>query len=136
MILDWSQKLVIGSSKQMKTSKLRSDCSLEVHISLPSPASFHAQRAAEKAQKAFLTWHGKFFSKTHDLSDLGAECVTIDPALGSVCSSVALISSYAVAPRYPGSWSAPTVAEAEEATKLARAMYDAVIVRLPDEVKL
>jgi HEPN domain-containing protein len=102
---------------------------------LPSPAAFHAQQAAEKAQKAFLTWYKQSFSKTHDLGELGAECVTIDPALGSLCSSVALVGAYAVAPRYPGSGGEPTVAEAQEAIRLARAMYDAVIARLPTEVK-
>ena len=102
---------------------------------LPSPAAFHAQQAAEKAQKAFLTWHRQNFPKTHDLGELGAECVTIDPSLGSLCSSVALVGAYAVAPRYPGSGGEPTVAEAREAITLARAMYDAVIARLPNEVK-
>jgi len=72
-------------------------------LPLPSPAAFHAQQAAEKAQKAFLTWHNRNFLKTHDLGELGAECVTIDPTLRSLCSSVALVSAYAVARRYPGS---------------------------------
>jgi len=44
---------------------------------LPSQAAFHAQQAAEKAQKAFLTWHKQTFSKTHDLGLLGEECVNI-----------------------------------------------------------
>jgi HEPN domain-containing protein len=102
---------------------------------LPSPAAFHSQQAAEKAQKAFLTWHNRNFSKTHDLGELGAECVAIDPALGSLCSSVALVSAYAIAPRYPGSGGEPTIEEAQEAIELAREMYDAVIARLPDDVK-
>src|SRR5260370_42344261 len=102
---------------------------------LPSPAAFHAQQAAEKAQKAFLTWHKQMFSRTHDLRMLGAACVTIDPTLGSLCSSVALVSGYAVAPRYPSPWGKPTVAEAQDAIRLAREMYDAVIARLPSEVE-
>jgi len=102
---------------------------------LPSPAAFHAQQAAEKAQKAFLTWHKQVFPKTHDLRVLGAACVTIDATLDSVSRPVAKISGYAVAPRYPGSWGEPTIAKAREAITLARAMYDAVIARLPNDVK-
>src|SRR6266851_649107 len=67
---------------------------------LSSPAAFHAQQTAEKAQKAFLTWHSRLFSKTHDLSVLGAQCVTIDPTLTTASSAVAPISGYAVETRY------------------------------------
>lgn len=102
---------------------------------LPSQAAFHAQQAAEKAQKAFLTWHKQIFSKTHDLGVLGGECVTIDSTLDTVSNSVVHLSGYAVEARYPGPWVKPTVAEAQEATRLAREMFDAVISRLPDEVK-
>jgi HEPN domain-containing protein len=102
---------------------------------LPSQAAFHAQQAAEKAQKAFLTWHTQIFSKTHDLGVLGAACVTIDATLAGVSSSVAQISGYAVETRYPGPWSKPTVADAQDAIKLSSEMFDAVIARLPDEVK-
>src|SRR5260370_42352621 len=97
---------------------------------LPSQAAFHAQQAAEKAQKAFLTWHKQAFSKTHDLGDLGETCAAVDSTLTAVSTSVALISGYAVSPRYPGPWSGPTIAEAKEAIRLARQTYDAVITRL------
>jgi len=102
---------------------------------LPSPAAFHAQQAAKKAQKAFLTWHKQIFTKTHDLGVLGAKCVAIDVTLETVSSSVASVRSYAVEARYPGPWDEPTVAEAQEAVKLAREMYNALIARLPDEAK-
>jgi HEPN domain-containing protein len=71
---------------------------------LPSHAAFNAQQAAEKAQKAFLTWHKHPFTKTHDLGALGGDCVAIDPTLSTVSSAVAPISGYAVEPRYPGPW--------------------------------
>ncbi len=32
---------------------------------------FHAQQAVEKTLKAFLTWHGRIFRKTHNLVELG-----------------------------------------------------------------
>jgi HEPN domain-containing protein len=115
--LEAAERLLIGSSP------------------LPSQAAFLAQQAAEKAQKAFLAWHKKIFSKTHDLRVLGAECVTIDATLKPVSISVAKISGYAVETRYPGPWSEPTVAEAQEATRLASEMLAAVIARLPNEVR-
>ncbi|HWN57010.1 MAG TPA: HEPN domain-containing protein [Methylomirabilota bacterium] len=102
---------------------------------LPSQAAFHAQQTAEKARKAFLTWHKRIFPKTHDLSELGPKCASVDATLGPVSSSVARFSRYAIQTRYPGPWGAPTVAEAQDAISLARAMYDAVIARLPNEVK-
>lgn len=102
---------------------------------LLSPAAFHAQQAAEKAQKAFLTWHKRRFSKTHDLGVLGAQCVAVDSTLDPVSCAVAPVSGYAIEPRYPGPWVEPTLAEAQEAIKLAREMYDEVLARLPKEVK-
>jgi HEPN domain-containing protein len=36
----------------------------------PSRSVFHSQQAAEKATKAFLTFHQIAFRKTHDLTDL------------------------------------------------------------------
>jgi HEPN domain-containing protein len=104
-------------------------------IPLPSQAAFHAQQAVERAQKAFLTWHKQPFTKTHDLGALGGTCVVIDATLAAVASAVAKTSGYAVETRYPGPWSKPTLAEAEEPIRLAREMYDEVLARLPGEVK-
>ncbi|MGH7813284.1 MAG: HEPN domain-containing protein [Candidatus Binataceae bacterium] len=101
----------------------------------PSSAAFHAQQAAEKAEKAFLTWHRKRFSKTHDLDVLGGKCAAIDPALEAVCKAVNPISVFAVGLRYPNLLPRLTTAKAREALELARAMYDAVLERLPKAVK-
>ena len=45
-------------------------------------ALFHCQQAAEKALKAFLTFHDQPFRKTHDLASLGRQCANIDATLG------------------------------------------------------
>ena len=47
----------------------------------PSRSVFHSQQAAEKAIKGFLTFHQIAFRKTHDLTDLGSQCVVVDPGL-------------------------------------------------------
>ncbi|MFC1525447.1 HEPN domain-containing protein [Candidatus Latescibacterota bacterium] len=38
--------------------------------------AFHAQQAVEKATKAYLTWHGHVFRKTHNLIELGEACAS------------------------------------------------------------
>ena len=38
----------------------------------PSRSVFHSQQAAEKAIKAFLTFHQIAFRRTHNLTDLGS----------------------------------------------------------------
>ena len=49
-----------------------------------SDAAFHAQQAAEKAMKGFLTWHDCPFGKTHNLVELGRACAAISPDLEPV----------------------------------------------------
>jgi len=39
---------------------------------------FHAQQAAEKSMKAFLAWHDVPFRKTHNLEELGQQCMLVD----------------------------------------------------------
>ena len=103
-------------------------------LPLTSQAAFHAQQAAEKAQKAFLTWNSRPFTKTHDLGVRGGMCVEIDPSLATVSSEVAPVSGYAVEPRYPGPWTVPTLSQAQEALDLARRLYNELVTRLPGEV--
>jgi len=44
----------------------------------------HSQQAAEKAAKAFLTFHQVPFRKTHSLPDLGSQCASVDPSLEEI----------------------------------------------------
>jgi hypothetical protein len=57
-------------------------------------AAFHCQQAVEKALKVFLAWHDRPFRKTHDLVELGAECVAIDPALEPHLRGTAPLTEY------------------------------------------
>ena len=59
-------------------------------------ALFHCQQAVEKALKAFLTFHQKPFRRTHDLSDLSPDCLTIDPTLQSVVVPAETLTQYAL----------------------------------------
>lgn len=49
----------------------------------PSVAAFHCQQAAEKYLKAFLTWHGVEFPKTHDIGVLLDLVETVAPELAT-----------------------------------------------------
>jgi HEPN domain-containing protein len=109
--------------------------SLAADPSLTGDAAFHAQQAAEKSMKGFLTWHSKVFRKTHNLAELGGMCVKLDPELETDLSRAAVLTDYAWRFRYPGEPDDPPRDEAEEALATARQVHDAVLARLPEEVR-
>lgn len=45
---------------------------------LAGDSLFHAQQTIEKCLKAFLTRHERRFRKTHDLVELGRNCLDVD----------------------------------------------------------
>jgi HEPN domain-containing protein len=96
---------------------------------------FHAQQLTEKALKGFLTWHDEPFRKTHSLVEIGQQCVAIDARLENVTRRAAKLTEYAWKFRYPGEPDEPPVTEAHEALALAREVYEAVLSRLPSEVR-
>ncbi|MDZ4804145.1 MAG: HEPN domain-containing protein [Candidatus Eisenbacteria bacterium] len=49
--------------------------------SLNTDIVFHAQQAAEKSLKGFLTFHAQAFRRTHNLIEIGEACVAVDPTL-------------------------------------------------------
>jgi HEPN domain-containing protein len=96
-------------------------------------AAFHCQQAVEKALKAFLTWHDRPFRKTHDLVELGAECVAIDPGLEPHLRGTAPLTEYAWRYRYPGEPSHPEESEVRQAVDRAPAVVALIEGRLPPE---
>ena len=98
-------------------------------------ALFHAQQAAEKAMIGFLTWHSRPFRKTHNLTEIGGLCAEVDRTLEPLLRRAAVLTDFAWKYRYPGEPESPTREEAEAALALARAVYDAVLARLPEEVR-
>lgn len=63
---------------------------------------FHCQQAVEKLFKAFLVWHDVVFRKTHNLEELGEQCLGIDATLGEVVDRAVPLTEYAWRFRYPG----------------------------------
>lgn len=62
---------------------------------LANAATFHAQQAAEKAMKGFLTWHRVEFRKTHLLDELGKQCCAIDSTLETLLRTAVPLTEYA-----------------------------------------
>jgi HEPN domain-containing protein len=82
-------------------------------------ACFHCQQCVEKYLKAFLTFHGKKFPKTHVLEDLTFLCSEIDTTFEALTDQVADLTGFAVEIRYPDTLFIPTVEQAESALKTA-----------------
>jgi HEPN domain-containing protein len=98
-------------------------------------ALFHCQQAVEKALKAFLTAHDAPFRKTHDLDELATACGRIDPGLAREVDPALELTTFAWAFRYPGEREEPSREEAEETLVLAKQVYEAVVGRLPVEIR-
>jgi HEPN domain-containing protein len=96
---------------------------------------FHSQQAAEKALKAFLNWHDRLFGKTHDLAELSAVCVEIDPGLTPLLARAKELTKYAWMFRYPGAPYQPDAEEARRMLALSREIVEAILARLPPEVR-
>ncbi len=69
--------------------------------SFPGATVFHCQQAAEKTLKAFLVWQSQPFRKTHDLIELGGQCVALDPSLEPCLHRAAPLTDNAWKFRYP-----------------------------------
>jgi HEPN domain-containing protein len=97
--------------------------SLDASPPLVEDALFHCQQAVEKAYKAFLTWHNQPFRKTHDLAELGQECVALDPFLEPVCRRAEKLTAFATLYRYPGDGSASLPPAKQRRCRRSRAMF-------------
>ncbi len=102
---------------------------------LTADIAFHAQQLAEKSLKALLSWHDKAFRKTHNLVELGRECLNFVPELEEMLRRAAVLTEYAWKFRYPGEPEEPSVEESDEALALARQVYEAVLSHVPEEVR-
>ena len=108
---------------------------LQVAPPLLGASVFHSQQAGEKALKGFLAWHDEPFRKTHNLEELGRQVAALDPSLLPLVDRAGGLTKYAWKYRYPGEPEEPPRQEAEAALALARELYEAVLLRLPEEVR-
>ncbi|HUI43743.1 MAG TPA: HEPN domain-containing protein [Terriglobia bacterium] len=96
-------------------------------------ACFHAQQAAEKYLKGYLSWHDRPFPHTHNLSDLIQSCAGIDATFSSLAPAAAELTPYAVRLRYDDSFWPPHDVAAH-ACESARTVRDFVLGRLPHDL--
>jgi HEPN domain-containing protein len=96
-------------------------------------ACFHAQQAAERLLKAFLTHCAVTFPPTHNLAKLVELAAHVDAALRELSAIVEPLTPYAVESRYDDQfW--PSRDVAENARRLAKMVEQAILGRLPAEV--
>lgn len=96
-------------------------------------AAYHCQQAAEKAVKGFLLYHDVRFEKSHDIVLLISQTVDIDPSFSRCYETARLLTPLAVEFRYPGDYVEPEPEEFQEAYDAARALFEFVLIRLPEE---
>lgn len=92
---------------------------LSVQPPLAEMTAYHAQQAAEKAFKSFLTASSTPFPHTHDLVRLQEQCEGIEPEFSGFLGSAQTLNPYATQFRYPGGQLAPSITEAQRAIELA-----------------
>lgn len=100
---------------------------------LTDTSVFHSEQAAEKALKAFLTFHRVVFRKTHSIEEIGKQCEEIDPSLKEIVDRAVPLTEYATIFRYPGDPDEASLQESNEAIEVAELVYKAILERLPKE---
>ena len=92
----------------------------------PSRSVFHSQQAAEKAAKAFLTFHDVVFRKTHDENEIGGQCVALNPSLAALFKEASVLTDYAVLFRYLDAPREPDESEAAAALDTAALVFQQI----------
>ena len=98
------------------------------------PACFHAQQAAEKFLKAFLTWQQIEFPKTHSVGELLDLAERANASLAADLKAATALTPYGVEVRYPAEAPEPTRAQTAKAIKLAQKVRQRVWSILPGEI--
>ncbi len=88
---------------------------------------FHAQQAAEKYLKAYLTAHNEQFPKTHMLFVLVKQCVNRNNVFKEILENAKKLEEYAVSPRYPDDLDDISLEDAKQAYQNALTIKDFVI---------
>jgi len=97
-------------------------------------ACFHAQQAAEKCLKAYLTAYASEFPFVHNLEKLIELCAQHDASFFSIKTLSQELTPYAVELRYDAEfW--PALETASQALSSAVTIRDFVVERLPEEMR-
>ncbi len=95
--------------------------------------AFHMQQCVEKYLKAFLTYCGKPFRRTHDLTELITECIEIAPEFQYLFDmNIDRLTEYSVEVRYPEEFFFLSVDEARRAIELAEKAKAFILKKLQE----
>ncbi len=96
-------------------------------------AIYHCQQSAEKAIKAFLTYHNFVFQRTHDIESLIYAASAFDVQFSAWAYVGRMLTPYATSYRYPADPfnMSPTQLEFDQALDAAQKFYDFVLTVLP-----
>mgnify|MGYP005856081837 CR=1 FL=1 len=100
----------------------------------PLQICFLAQQCGEKAIKAILVFEDVYFPKIHDLDRL-RDLIPDGWKIKEQFPDLAELTIWAVESRYPGNTPDVTEGEAEDALKLAEAVFNAVSTELEEQVQ-
>ena len=103
---------------------------LDSNAMLTGVVAFHAQQAAEKHIKALLTFRGRDFPKTHDITRLLELLAVTDKELVVSLDAAEDLSAYGVLPRYPGDLPEISLPEARRLYQVALSVRNAVLAVL------
>lgn len=92
----------------------------------PEAVCFHCQQFVEKLLKALLTLQGVEAPRTHDLRRLIQVAEAFAPELSRFLEKCDDLTVHGVQSRYPDDWLEITVAEMQDAVKLAHELGEAL----------
>ena len=95
------------------------------------PSCFHAQQAAEKYIKAYLTWKQTEFPKTHSINELLNLVKVSDEELASELNPATALTPFGVDIRYPSDAPEPDLDEARQALELVQMVSQRITDMLP-----
>jgi len=123
LVREWVAKADNDLTNAVHTLTLGVDCPTDT-------VCFHAQQCVEKYLKAYLTYRGTPFPKTHDIRALRALLPPrVRPKLDN--RSQDQLTDYATVRRYPGGGPDILLPEARRAVALARRLRKEVRMHLP-----
>ena len=97
-------------------------------------AIYHTQQCAEKAIKAFLSFHEQPIEKSHNLIYLCQSAMTLNQEFERILTDAVLLNPYATMFRYPEGDLLPTEAELKTAIESASRIFNFVIAGIKGQI--
>lgn len=123
VVREWVEKADNDLRNAAHTLKIKRNCPTDT-------VCFHAQQCVEKYVKAFLTFSGIDFPRTHAIERLVA-LIPSDARPSLTDDEQDQLTEYATVTRYPGGYEPIPVGEARQAVRIARRVRRDVRALLP-----